>query len=139
MSHTVIFKYLLVSLILYGSHLQVLACLSSHYRYYVYVINQLPPNTAPLIAHCYSGDTEFGNHTVTPNTDFHFTFCDNISSTLFSCHYWWGDKNKAFEVFNTDWPDRRPTHHFVWVAQSDGIYLSFNLPPSGLVKKHDWE
>ncbi|KAK6137915.1 hypothetical protein DH2020_028341 [Rehmannia glutinosa] len=142
MTHTIIFKFLLLCFILYNaSHFQASACFLPRLKYYVYVINNLPPNsTEPLKLHCASKDNDLGYHTLTLNQNFNFNFCDNPFATVFFCHLWWGNKNKAFDAYSARW-NRNPCieHHCYWATKSDGIYFSDAYPPDNLVKGYDWE
>ncbi|KAI3470479.1 hypothetical protein Pfo_027142 [Paulownia fortunei] len=141
MNYTII-KCLLLSFILFANNFQALACFfNSIYKFEVHVVNNLPPNTEPLLLHCASKDDDLGNHTLTLNQDFHFQFCLKPLFTLFFCRLRWGKKNKSFDVFNARWVPVIPcTHHqCYWAAKSDGIYFSGSYPPDKLVKKYDWE
>ncbi|GFP82863.1 hypothetical protein PHJA_000429400, partial [Phtheirospermum japonicum] len=108
---------------------------------HIYVINNLPPNTAPLDIHCASKDDDLGNHTLTLNQYFNFQFCDNPFATMFFCHLWWGNKDKAFEVINAELRKRLKTgnRQLAWIAKGDGIYVSNSFPPADpLEKMYDW-
>ncbi|KAL7094062.1 hypothetical protein ACP275_11G077800 [Erythranthe tilingii] len=105
----------------------------------VKVVDNLPQNSPPLFLHCASGDKELGNHTLTTGQDFQFHFCVN-AHTLYFCHLWWNGKQKAFDVFNNDWPSWYCADKVCyWEARSDGIYNSKNYPPGDLDKKYDWD
>lgn len=107
-------------------------------KHRVYVVSNLPSNTAPLKIHCASGNNDLGNHTLYPNQDYRWSFCVNfIPNTLFFCHLWWGSKDKAFEVFRETWTDV-PKDQSWWIAKSDGIYFSDQTKPTKLQKKYDW-
>ncbi|CAA0806374.1 Plant self-incompatibility protein S1 family [Striga hermonthica] len=138
-------KYIVVlSLILYVvtcNISQANACfINALFSYHVHVINNLPPNTDPLIVHCASKDNDMGNHTVTTNQEFHFHFCKRPVVTLFFCHLWWGGyKDIAFEAFNAKWDNSICTDRkCYWSARDDGIYFSGD-PPTNYVKAYDWE
>ncbi|KAG5588383.1 hypothetical protein H5410_048817 [Solanum commersonii] len=53
-----------------------------------HIHNDLPQNTPQLEFHCASGDD-----------DLHWSFCAT-PATLFFCHFWWNEKDLAFDVFN---------------------------------------
>ena len=96
----------------------------------VYVINNLPPNSAPLKLHCASKDDDLGYHTLSTNQDYHWSFCDDvIPKTLYFCHLWWGSKNQAFDAYKQTWVRPGSNQHY-WVAKSDGIYFSEQNTPS---------
>ncbi|KAI3458753.1 hypothetical protein Pfo_015416 [Paulownia fortunei] len=111
------------------------------WRYEVHIINNLPRRSAPLKLHCASRDDDLGYHTLPINQDFHWQFCANIfNTTLFFCHFWWGSKEKVFNVFDSD---RRGKCDVTcnWIAKSDGIYFSgfnFNTTKS-LSKEFNWD
>ncbi|KAH6827331.1 hypothetical protein C2S53_015394 [Perilla frutescens var. hirtella] len=113
-------------------------------RYEVYVFDVLPQTDSKLIRHCYSGDDDFGNHTLYFNQYQTWNFYVNIfKTTLFSCRLWWGRKTKAFEAFNAKHAKKCETglaNACSWVAKEDGVYFSPNEHYQyGLVKEFDWE
>lgn len=133
-------KFTFIYFILLIANFQALACwLREVYEFDVYVVNDLP-NGSILRVHCASGDDELGYHNLAVHQNLNFTFCMIPWTTLFFCHLWWGNKNKAFEVFNAKWvPKIWCTHHeCYWVAKEDGIYFSGSYQGE-LKKKYDWE
>lgn len=103
------------------------------YKTTVEVFSRLPQNSPALVVHCASRDDDIGWHRLAPNQGFNFRFCVKPFTTLFFCHLWWGNKNKAVVAFNAKWIfDRCYRHTCTWEAQSDGIYLSGK-------KDYDWE
>ncbi|KAL3649708.1 hypothetical protein CASFOL_006111 [Castilleja foliolosa] len=106
----------------------------------VYIVNNLPPNSSPLVVHCASKDDDLGNHTVVRNQDYHFDFCDNFwSTTKFFCHVWWRNKDKAFVVFKEKFGRTSCLKDVCyWAVKDDGIYYSNYNPPRGLKKRYDW-
>ncbi|KAL7148156.1 hypothetical protein ABFS83_06G159200 [Erythranthe nasuta] len=106
----------------------------------VRVSNFLPPNSAPLVLHCASGDNDLGNHTLSVNQNFEWSFCTNFiwTGSLFFCHLWWGPKNVAFESFNQEDYVRCTVNVFWWSAKSDGIYFTCDGSPLNSTKKYDW-
>ncbi|KAL8051746.1 hypothetical protein ABFX02_06G168100 [Erythranthe guttata] len=133
-------KCILLYSILSINSFQSSACLFKRFSYTVHVVNNLPQNTDPLVVHCASRDNDLGYHNLTTKQDFHFHFCIMIKSTLFFCHLWWGNKTKAFDVYNARWtPDKCVDHSCYWEARSDGIYFSGTWPPEPLAKVYDWE
>ncbi|KAI3448062.1 hypothetical protein Pfo_004727 [Paulownia fortunei] len=135
-------KYLLHFFILSTVLLQATAsekrkCFFSR-DYTVYVVNQLPSNSPPLLLHCASGDDDLGNHTLTVGQNFNFDFCINFK-TLFFCHLWWNGKTLSFDVYNSFWHTKScPKGVCDWVVKSDGIYLSKYYPPKELIKEYNW-
>ncbi|PHU05748.1 hypothetical protein BC332_26570 [Capsicum chinense] len=63
----------------------------------VHVLNQLPENSPQLELHCASGDDDLGYNYPKVGSDFNWRF-DAWARTLFFCHFWWGDKDKAFDL-----------------------------------------
>ncbi|KAG5588385.1 hypothetical protein H5410_048819 [Solanum commersonii] len=61
--------------------------------------NDLPQNTPQLKFHCASGDDDLGYHYPAIGSDFHWSFCAT-PATLFFCHFWWNEKDLAFDVYN---------------------------------------
>ncbi|KAI3474341.1 hypothetical protein Pfo_029173 [Paulownia fortunei] len=108
-------------------------------KYTVYVANSLPPKSPPLIAHCASKDDDFGNHTLTSGQSFNWSFCDSyIENTLFFCHFWWGTKERAFDVYTSKDKSDCFKHACYWEADADGIYFDGTYPPQLLSKVYEW-
>ncbi|KAL7109101.1 hypothetical protein ACP275_06G154100 [Erythranthe tilingii] len=100
----------------------------------VHISNGLPPKSAPLKLHCWSKDNDLGYHTLDVKEEFKWSFCAN--DNLYTCHFWWGSKNRAFEVYK---PKVVNTKSVYWVPQSDGIYYLEQTPYSSYFeKKYDW-
>ncbi|XP_022843408.1 S-protein homolog 2-like [Olea europaea var. sylvestris] len=114
--------------------------------YDVHVVNGLPDSPNPLWVHCASKDNELGTRILHVNEDFHWHFFEGVfGETLFFCHFWWGSKQMAFDVFKnpTDCErgDPKADHNqCYWVVKADGFYFSkINPPsPSDLKKRNDW-
>lgn len=132
-------KLVLLFLVVEVSFVQELvgAC-SFTSRHVIYVRNDLPRDSPPLKIHCASKNNDLGNHDLYPNQNFHWKFCANFfPSTLYFCHFWWGSKNKSFDVYKEKLRSRS-TYKSWWVAKSDGIYFGNQTQPTPLMKKHDW-
>ncbi|PIN24460.1 hypothetical protein CDL12_02811 [Handroanthus impetiginosus] len=144
MRYTIVYIPLFL-LFTWTNHIRVIAqekrtCFAT-YRYEIHVINNLPPKSAPLVIHCASGDDDLGNHTLTYKQDYHWDFCENfVFSTLFFCHFRWGTKEKALEVFNAHWRKRCDDGYCYWEARNDGLYVSTGLNEDIYFKKYvDWQ
>lgn len=113
------------------------ACITTDYEVEIY--NGLPSNNPPLTFHCASKDTELGNHTLSVNHNYLWTFCENVfRNTLFFCTFHWGAKNRSFEVFNSKWSSKECGGGLCfWLPKTDGFY--FKSYTSDLVKKYDWQ
>ncbi|KAL8051772.1 hypothetical protein ABFX02_06G170500 [Erythranthe guttata] len=133
-------KYLLLLFVVFSSNTyETIACGLFNYKYTVYVVNNLPSNSAPLLLHCASGNDDLGDHVLSTNQDFHFDFCENPFSTLFFCRFRWNGKNTAFDVFDASWKKNRCTYDVCYYSvQSDGFYFSDTNPPTNLVKLSSW-
>ncbi|KAM3198836.1 hypothetical protein P3L10_034425 [Capsicum annuum] len=99
-------------------------------RYTVHIINKLRSHSPNLKIHCASKDDDLGYHTLSINQDFNWSFCESIfSRTLFFCHFWWGSKEKAFDVFNDAHTCVKGSGNIniltvcKWEVRSDGFYL----------------
>ncbi|KZV38375.1 hypothetical protein F511_19896 [Dorcoceras hygrometricum] len=78
-----------------------------------------------MVVHCASKNNDFGNHTLTTDQEFEFSFCLEIFSTLFFCHIWWQNKDSAFDAYNAKWLDNPCIGpNCTYEARPDGIYLS---------------
>lgn len=44
-------------------------------------------------------------------------------TTLLFCHFWWENKDKAFEVFNHDIGTNYCSTNCYWFAAIDGLYF----------------
>lgn len=123
------------------------------------IMNGLPPNSPPLLAHCKSGNDDIGNHTLVRWHYFYWRFKPAVfSTTLFWCHLWWGSKHVKFEAYNkavglgqckvtakeANDPNYKETNVCHWQARADAIYFT---PFIGIgqkqedkrwIKKYDW-
>lgn len=115
-------------------------------KYHIIVINGLN-NTNPLLVHCASGDDDLGWHTLKHADEVKWDFRTNIfDTTLFFCHFWWGENDRAFEVFrdgeNEDCKDSSEGgNKCYWLVKPQGFYMAnykANFPGSDWKKKHDW-
>ncbi|CAN4122883.1 unnamed protein product [Withania somnifera] len=100
-------------------------------QYHVEILDDLPPDSPQLKIHCASKEDELGEHFLSSGKDFTWSFCEQFfNRTLYFCHFWWGTKETAFEVFNDidncihDGPDIG-SNKCVWVVKQDGFYLGY--------------
>jgi len=107
----------------------------------LHIINALPNNNIPLWFHCASGNKDFGYQILNAGDDFHFEFGMNaLRSTLYFSHFWWGDKQNVFDIFNKHLADHcsdTKTHYCYWKVQIDGFYMGPQLDQLSLM--HSWE
>lgn len=137
MNRTLIFKIILQILFLSANLLEAKYCFFTR-EYIVYIFDELPPGSGALRLHCASGDDDLGFHTLYSSQDFSWKFCEGfLKNTLFFCHFWWGSKNLAFEVFNLKRYEERPDGLMIWSARKDGIYLQPKKDGS-LEKMYSW-
>ncbi|CAN4090971.1 unnamed protein product [Withania somnifera] len=99
-------------------------------KYEVHVINKLAPNTPQLRVHCASKNSEVGNQNLAIGEDLNWSFCEALfDRSLYFCHFWWGSKDKAFEVFNDPSYCVKNAKHVnflkycKWEVRNDGFYL----------------
>lgn len=108
--------------------------------YEVYIVNNLPQQSPPLMIHCASKNNDLGNHTLYLNQEFYFKFCESfIAVTIFSCQFSWDSKKKDLDVFNANSRKLCKTGLCYWAAKSDGIYFSNDAKTKALQKAYDWE
>ncbi|PIN14478.1 hypothetical protein CDL12_12880 [Handroanthus impetiginosus] len=102
MDINIISKMLVIVFVLSFNLVDVARTLSLNKKYEVHIENDLPeddPN--PLLVHCASKDNEIINGTIPRDKEIYWHFHMNLfSRTVYFCHFWWGSRNKAFEVFN---------------------------------------
>lgn len=107
----------------------------------VHVINRLP--TPKLKLHCASGDTELGYHYTETNYDYHWNFCDRWDGrTLFFCHFWWGQKDASFDVFQSKIKEKcngkKGPFKCTWEVRTDGIYFNGAREPGKFKRVQAW-
>lgn len=104
-------------------------------------------NAPPLRVHCASKDDDLGYHTLGRSVYIHWEFRENFFwSTLFFCHFWWGQKQRAFEVFNSNWHEfcddpngRHENNLCFWLVRPDGFYFNNSLINPRFERKFTWE
>lgn len=110
---------LMILCLFYGTHESV----TINDRIEVHIFNELPRNTSRLVVHCFSGDDDFGNHSLAPGQSFYWIFRTNLfGSTQYFCHLWWGSKQQGFVAFNSNWVIAREFNNYV--AKQDAIYVN---------------
>ncbi|CAN4095886.1 unnamed protein product [Withania somnifera] len=107
----------------------------------VHVVDGLPNNDIPIKFHCASKDDDLGWHYPKVGDDFYFHFLPSIfGNTLYFCHFWWGYKQAAFDVYTNslgaNCSNGYPINYCIWKFQEDGFYMGPQLDQ--LKKKHDW-
>ncbi|PHT81238.1 hypothetical protein T459_14253 [Capsicum annuum] len=96
----------------------------------VHVIKKLRSHSETLQIHCTSKDDDLGYHNLTTNQDFDWSFCELILCRfLFFCHFWWGSKEKALDVFKDPYSCVKGSGSLnvltdcKWEVKSDDFYL----------------
>ncbi|TMW94060.1 hypothetical protein EJD97_010781 [Solanum chilense] len=99
-------------------------------KYEVHVINKLPANSSKLRLHCASKNTEIGDQILPINGDLNWSFCESfLDTTLYFCHFWWGPKDKSFDVFDDptycvkNGKNPNVLKYCKWEVREDGFYL----------------
>nr|GLL17486.1 uncharacterized protein LOC109172157 [Ipomoea trifida] len=114
----------------------------------VYIYNQLPQESDIFKLHCFSKDDDLGYHDVSrANSPFMWSFIENYwGTTMFACHFWWGSKDQAFEVYGgAIHPKMDPTKWrkfhaglYYYFVRSDGFYLSHEANPAQARQVMTW-
>lgn len=109
----------------------------------VVIKNLLPANSPALRIHCKSGDDDIGYKVTHANGEYIIHFHENVwSSTLYFCHFWWGQKQQVFEIFshNTKCPRANDGVHkgyiCPWHVRSDGFHFGSRF---GWTKPQNWK
>ncbi|KAM7466309.1 hypothetical protein LguiB_013871 [Lonicera macranthoides] len=77
----------------------------------IHIVNGLPDNTYSLVFRCQSKDDDLGEHQLLVGQEYYWKFHVNFfKTTLFFCHFYWGDQDNVFDVFraSTPFPDCSP-------------------------------
>lgn len=106
----------------------------------VHIYDELPD--PPLQVHCKSKDDDLHMRTLRTGQSFMWSFHMNFwFSTVFYCHFYWGDKDKSFDVFDYKFENicstsRRKVVKCMWVVRPDGFFLSNGF--DNYTRVHDW-
>ncbi|KAM7466301.1 hypothetical protein LguiB_013863 [Lonicera macranthoides] len=110
----------------------------------VHIVNGLPVNTWWLVFRCQSKDDDLGYQKLLVGQEYYWKFRVNLfGTTLFFCHFYWGDKDKVFDVFkaSTHIPDCSPVDEDIprcyWLVKDDGFYFSNKMGDPA--DSFDWE
>ncbi|KAM3356797.1 hypothetical protein P3S68_023511 [Capsicum galapagoense] len=118
--------------------------LSALEKIHVHIVDGMNKRTPQLIFHCASGDNDLGWHRPGyKGSDFQFSFKQNFFiETVFFCHFWWGKKDVAFEVYRNTGACGHEDHTgtCLWLVKEDGFYFAnrTSAPPSFLIRKFGW-
>lgn len=113
-------------------------------KYYIHIMNQLPPDSKPLTVHCVSRNDDLGTHTLGIAKEIQWHFCDDLFNSVFYCYFLWDKLKTTIYVFDQDsklkklcnnkLPGQGKHTCFYSIAQ-DGIYLA---TLDGFVKREIW-
>ncbi|KAM7466272.1 hypothetical protein LguiB_013834 [Lonicera macranthoides] len=96
----------------------------------IHIVNGFSNNSCPLRCRCQSKDTDFGYHELLRGEEFYWKFHNHVfEKTLYFCHFYWGNMDKVFDVFN----DRKAFPSCAdgittqegkcyWLVKNDGFY-----------------
>ena len=106
------------------------------------ITNGLPNTPSPLRFRCQSKDEDLGTHTLSSGQEFSWKFTYNYlnRSTLYFCHFYWGDMDKSFDVYNYHLEVICYgffSRHCDWIAKPDGFYLGRDNNPLW-IKVNSW-
>ncbi|KAM7466270.1 hypothetical protein LguiB_013832 [Lonicera macranthoides] len=72
-----------------------------HKGFEIHIVNGFSNNSCPLRCRCQSKDTDFGYHELLRGEEFYWKFHNHVfEKTLYFCHFYWGNMDKVFDVFN---------------------------------------
>ena len=76
-----------------------------------------------LYVHCQSKYDDLENRTLPVGREYYWSFNPNFFTVniLFFCHFWWGTKNIAFDVYNERKYD---CESCFWAVKIDGFYFN---------------
>lgn len=109
-------------------------------KWNVFVTNDISND---IIARIKSGDDNLGDHTIPPEGNYNWSFCDRIfGHTIFYGYFSWGSKFQSLALFDTHIRElcRLPTsgdQHCYWSLRADGFYVS-SYPDQGWVFIKPW-
>ncbi|KAH7844030.1 hypothetical protein Vadar_023511 [Vaccinium darrowii] len=111
-------------------------------RYGIHITSRVPNKPSPLRVRCQSKDDDFGMHTLYEGQEFKWYFNRGLT-TLYFCHFYWGSKDKVFDVFNVTTTDDGYCNRTygdaiecLWEARPDGFYVNNWERPWN--KVNDW-
>ncbi|KAK9690044.1 hypothetical protein RND81_09G100600 [Saponaria officinalis] len=106
--------------------------------YEVHISNGLQPGKKPVTLRCQSGDDDLGTHTLYRGQTMNWGFAVNFwGTTLYFCHFYWEDKNIAFDVFKASEENNLNRRETYWDVREDGFYHRRNH--EDWVLKHGWD
>ncbi|XP_057497333.1 S-protein homolog 29-like [Actinidia eriantha] len=106
----------------------------------IHVTSAVPNPPSPLRFRCQSKDNDLGLKTLVEGQEFSWRFQLHVPSvTVYSCHFYWGSKQREFVVYDSSVTRPLNDYNVYWVAKPDGFYQSNDI---GLVNEYkkffDW-
>ncbi|KAL3641870.1 hypothetical protein CASFOL_012685 [Castilleja foliolosa] len=128
--------YIALSFVLFAYLFQEADSCFLYYKLHVNIYNNLPPIEPPLSVHCKSKDDDLGNHTLTRNQTWGFSFCLKLFSTLFWCDLYCDGLSLNMVAYDAKW-DYNPCKkgNCTWTIDAYGAKLPkgemiyWNRPP----------
>ncbi|XP_071718410.1 S-protein homolog 18-like [Rutidosis leptorrhynchoides] len=113
------------------------------------VVNDIDNNKAPIQVHCKSKDDDIGMKSLGFHQSVDWKFCEKVitPSTLYFCHFYMGNKEQVFDVFNDthkslcqETDKSKDYWACTWLVRPDGFYI-VDRKDGGekVVKIHDWK
>lgn len=108
---------------------------------FVRIINNLN-NGETLNFRCQSKDDDLDVRSLAVNEQFEFGFRVNFwGRTLYFCNLWYLDKHAVFDAFKPTMDFKAEcggSHHCIWTAKEDGVYL-LNVSTNENIMKYVWD
>ncbi|KAJ9558711.1 hypothetical protein OSB04_013325 [Centaurea solstitialis] len=104
--------------------------------YAINVVNQIDGPDDKIRVRCKSKDDDIGDKTIGFQQSVDWHFCENVfgPSTLFFCHFYMGNRQQVFDVFNKSVKPQchekhKPEHwRCTWLVRRDGFYIVHRFP-----------
>lgn len=96
--------------------------------------------------HIKSTDSDLGNHTISPNLAYTWSFCEKLIGTKFMGDFVWGSRSQSLALMDREIIDYCRNvadggRLCFWLVRPDGFYVSSYNPPfpnSAWLKKQSW-
>ncbi|PWA96978.1 plant self-incompatibility S1 [Artemisia annua] len=137
-------NYFFLVLFISASYLAIrsYSCSKLKTKWTVYITNAVPDD---IVVHIKSTDHDLGNHTISSNEVYSWTFCQKYFGTHFHGYFWWGSRYQSLaladqEILNICRIRFDGDEDCYWLVLADGFYVSAsNKPfPDGWYKKKSW-
>nr|XP_043611811.1 S-protein homolog 20-like [Erigeron canadensis] len=118
--------------------------------WYMNVVNEML-NEPKIQVRCASKDDDLGMKALGWNEGHHWKFCDTLlglnGATVFWCHFYWGNKEQRFEVFNTTMRHQcnevgkdyeKPYWRCTWMIRHTGFWFRDRRKGSDKPRDYKW-